>query len=133
MKKLLVLIIAALCCWTEGMCEMSTSKGGTRAQEVKIYVSDITVSRPRPRSGLPIIEAEVDAMAGQLVMYFNYELGKVTVNVKNSMGQVVSRYCCDTDMEPMAVIIIPTADDSYSVSITGENIEAYGNYDIYGD
>lgn len=131
MKKLLVLIIAALCCWTEGICN-----GPSRSETKDVYIQVTKIGgglNPHPRSVLPYIEAEVDAMAGQLVMYFNYELGKVTVNVKNSMGQVVSRYSCDTDMEPMAVIIIPTADDSYSVSITGENIEAYGNYDIYGD
>lgn len=51
-------------------------------------MSRTSLFRVPPTLRTPIIEAEVDAMAGQFVMYFNYELGKVTVNVKNSMGRL---------------------------------------------
>ena len=131
MKKIILSFIALLCFSTNGLCEMSSSKSDM--QEVKIKISDIAISHPRPRSELPIIEAQVDAMTGLLVMYFNYELGKVAVDVKNSMGQVVSHYSCNTDMEPMAVINVPAVADNYTIDISGPNVEADGYYTISAD
>lgn len=130
MKKLFVLFIAAMCLWTDGMCLESSSGKGLSSQDVKIVITDIKGSRPRPRTAQPLIEAEADVLAGQLLLYFNYEMGKVAIDVINSMGMVVSHYSCDTDMEPMAVMNIPTDADNYTITITGPNVEAYGNYAI---
>lgn len=128
MKKLLVLFIAAMCCLTEGIC-----KGAPKDETRDIYIQIVKIGgglNPRPRSSQPFIEAEIDAMAGQLVMYFNYELGKVSINIKNSMGQVVSHYSCDTDTEPMVLMNVSSSADDYTIDISGTNVEAYGHYVI---
>lgn len=46
------------------------------------------------------------------------------------MGIAVSAYNCDSTTEPMVVMSVPVTEDSYSLSITGSAVEAYGYYTI---
>lgn len=127
MKKIIVLFVAVCCC-IGGICIGSPRDNSNK--DVYIQIVKTGGLSPRPRTAQPLIEAEADVLAGQLLLYFNYEMGKVAIDVKNSIGVVVSHYSCDTDMEPMAVMNIPTDADNYTITITGPNVEAYGNYAI---
>lgn len=134
MKKVFLLFVALLVLG-EGICSInaSASQNGKSVREIRIEVLVIGGGkpRPRPRSLLPVIGAELDLMTNQLFLEFNEAVGRVTISVKSSMGQVVSSYSCDTKIEPFAIMGIPDYADSYTISIIGVEIEAFGYYEIY--
>lgn len=131
MKKVFILF-AALLVLGEGICSInsSASQNGRTVREIRIEVLVIGGGkpRPRPRSLLPIIEAELDLMANQLFLAFNEAVGRVTISVKNSMGQVVTHYSCNTANEAYIVLDCPSNKDYYTISIIGDEIEAYGTF-----
>lgn len=132
MKKVFLLIVALLVLG-EGICINSFEvQAGKTVREVRIEVLVIGGGklRPRPRSLQPIVEAELDLMANQLFLEFNEAVGRVTISVKNSMGQVVSSYYCNTAIESLVVLGIVDTPDSYNICIEGDGIEASGYYDI---
>lgn len=132
MKKVFLLIVALLVLG-EGICFNSfEAQAGKTVREVRIEVLVIGGGkpRPRPRSLQPIVEAELDLMANQLFLEFNEAVGRVTISVKNSIGQVVSSYTCNTARESIAILGIADIPDSYTVSIIGDEIEARGYFDI---
>lgn len=133
MKKVFLLIVALLVLG-EGICSInsSASQDGRTVREIRIEVLVIGGGkpRPRPRSLLPVVGAELDLMANQLFLEFNEAVGRVTISVNNSMGQVVSSYTCNTARESIAILGIADIPDSYTVSIIGDEIEARGYFEI---
>lgn len=139
MKKIVVLLILLLTICGDGVCNHISFSASDIAGDGSRTVIDIPIDivtigggkpRPRPRSLLPVIEAELDLSVNQLFLVFNETVGKVTVTVKNSIGQVVSSCSFDTSFESMVVIGVTDTPDSYTICIEGDQIEASGYYDI---
>lgn len=136
MKKIIFLLFAVFFVLFEGTYSanavLNSKNDDPSIREIRINVFVISGGkpRPRPRSGIEIITAELDITAQQLFLEFNEAVGKVKIQVKNSMGQIVSVYSCDTEMEPIAIMSISNYADYYTISIIGEGIEAYGYYEI---
>jgi len=129
MKKLFILLaLASAFCWEPFH---SSATAATRDQKISIYIGTGGKPLPRPRSiTQESIDAMLDGETGLLYIAFNEQFGKVNISVKNSMGLTVGAYNCDTAVESMAVINVPTTEDSYTISILGNDVEAYGYYDI---
>lgn len=139
MKKIITLCIAFLSFYVDGACNsnlLSFSYGIRNGKQTtrEIRIDILTIGggkpRPRPRSIQAEIEAELDLNANQLFVEFNEVFGRVTIQVNNSVGQVVSSYSCDTGIEPIAFMGISDYADTYTITIIGEEIEAYGYYEI---
>lgn len=133
MKKIAIwgLLLCILCAFVPVSATCLTDDPDTN-QEIKITVIVIggDTPRPRPRSGAPIITAELSG--GQLSFAFNEQVGTVTVSVENSMGEIVSLGVCDTDNVPFFVLSVPVdTEDFYRISIIGDSIEAVGTYDTF--
>lgn len=122
-----------LCLGIGNMSGADAGRKTTREIQVDVVTIGLGESRPRPRSAQAIIEIELDELSNQLSIAFNEEFGPLTVFVKNSMGQVVSSYSCNTDMEPMVIMNVPGHEDFYTICILGANVEAYASYEIFGD
>lgn len=133
MKRTIFLFIAMLCLGIDGMCDANAAGKTTREVSVDVLILGNGSPRPRPRSTQAIIEIELDELSNQLTVVFDEELGPLTIDVKNSMGQVVSSYSCNTDMEPMVIMNVPGHEDFYTICILGANVEAYASYEIFGD
>lgn len=137
MKKIILLFIAVLCICGDGICNMNLSYAiatqGRTIREIRIDVLTIGGGkpRPRPRSAQQEIEAELDLTTNQLFLEFNESVGRVTIEVKNSTGQVINSYSCDTEMEPVVIMGISDYADSYTINIVGKEIEAIGFYDTF--
>ena len=136
MKKALILLIALCCVLMEGAYSANSAldmdKGDPSIREIRINVLTISGGkpRPRPRSAQNIVTAELDITAQQVFLEFNETVGRVKIQVINSMGQIVSACSCNTEMEPIAIMDISNYADNYTISIIGEAIEAYGYYEI---
>lgn len=128
MKKLFILLACLVCFSSTGICSTTSTD---RETKISVFVTRGGRPLPRPRSvTAEAIEASIDAEAALLYITFNESFGKVNITVKNSMGIAVSAYNCDSTTEPMVVMSVPVTEDSYSLSITGSAVEAYGYYTI---
>ena len=98
------------------------------SREVKIKVVILGGDRPRPRSeqSWDIVAAELNGIL--LFINFYETVGKVTITVKNSYGQIVCSHPCDTTFEPVVIMNVPVDKDNYTINIIGDQIEAYGEY-----
>lgn len=134
MKKIFILLFVAFLTITDGFCNISFTTSNNRLSNREVIIRVLVIgggkSRPRPRSAQAEIEAEIDLAACLLFVEFNDVVGRVTIQVKNSMGQIINSYTCDTKFESTAIIGISDSADNYSISIIGEDIEAYGDYEI---
>ena len=79
------------------------------------------------------ISREVKIVAAELngnLLFINFyeTVGKVTITVKNSYGQIVCSHPCDTTFEPVVIMNVPVDKDNYTINIIGDQIEAYGEY-----
>lgn len=131
MKKHLLLAVALLLMLTPSWSMPVV----TQSQEQPILTTIIIIvpifpRHPRPRTGVDLIDAQLDSFSNQLSINFNESVGRVTVDVTNSIGQVVSRYSCNTNMKSMINMNIPDAPDHYAINIVGSDIEAYGYFDL---
>lgn len=137
MKKIIILSIAILFAWSEAICDVNLSNAtiedGRTTKDIRIDVLVIGGGkpRPRPRTLQAFIEAELDLSTNQLWIDFNEPIGKVAIEVKNSMGQTINSYSCNTTIESTVALIISDYPDYYCISINGEEIEAVGYYVIY--
>lgn len=126
MKNIIILMMALFAC-TQGLYAEQNYSGDTRKEiAIRVVVIGSDIPRPRPRSVQPIIAAALEE--NQLWIDFYEPVGRVTITVKNSYGQIVSAYSCDTAYEPVVVLHVPTERDCYTFSIVGNQIEAYGEY-----
>lgn len=133
MKKFPILFFVAILFITDGVCNInfaSTRHPSNRDVYIKVLVIGGGKPRPRPRSNQLLIVAELDLMTKQLIIEFNENMGRVNIQVLNSLGQAINSYSCNTDVDPIAILGITDNADSYSISIIGEEVEAYGNYEI---
>lgn len=131
MKKHLLLAVALLLMLTPSWSMPVVTQSRAQPTFTTIIIIVPTPPKhPRPRTGVDLIDAQLDSFSNQLSINFNENVGRVTVDVTNSMGQVVSRYSCDTDMESMIFMSVPDAPDHYRINIVGSDIEAYGYFDL---
>lgn len=125
--KNIVILMMAIITFAQGLyAEQSYSAETRREVAIKVVVIGSDIPRPRPRSLRPIITAALEE--NQLWIDFYEPLGDVTIVVKNSYGQIVCEYTCDTEYEPTVVLYVPTEMGYYSLDIVGDQIEAYGEY-----
>lgn len=87
-------------------------------------------NEPVGRSFAPIANAIVDPDCNLIEVDFNYELGPVTILVINQMGQVVTRYACDTNMEATVCLQSPAVEGAYTIRIIGTDYEGEGYFEI---
>lgn len=129
MKKLLIGIALLFCCGLDGFCVGNTFDDST---ETHIRIA-VTGGRPRPRPRSVTdesIEIFMNKDYGMLTVLFNEDFGTVIISVKNSMGITVAATQCDTTQETAAYLNVPTAEDTYMLTIVGSEIEAVGYYDL---
>ena len=127
MKNIGILMMALCMCVLNSFAgQDSKTKDSMREISIRVVATGNDIPIPRPRSGQAIIAAVLDE--NQLWIDFYESVGKVTIAVKNSCGQVVCAYSCDTAYEPMVIMTVPTDADCYTLGIVGNQIEAYGEY-----
>jgi len=97
-----------------------------------IYITVIKHPRPHThRTPFQSIEVEVDAESNFVDVAFNEKLGSVIIYVLNPMGQAITKYECNTDMEPLAFIPCNMEEDGvYTIKIFGKDLEAFGYFDM---
>lgn len=93
-----------------------------------VAISVIKSTKPHiHRSAIPIVSAIYDSDMSQLEVEFNDDLGIVRICVLNSMFQTVALYECDTQSEPLAVLLCSLDDESnYTIQMTSKEFEAVG-------
>lgn len=85
---------------------------------------------PAGRSLAPKIEVVVDADSNLIQVDFHCNLGALTILVVNQMGQTITRYNCNTDFEPMAILSMPMDEGFYTIRIIGSEYEAEGYFTL---
>lgn len=94
----------------------------------EIVIQDIRIpSTPRPRSATPLIDSYYSADMNLLEIYFNYEVGTVTINILDGMQRCIVKYTCNTETEAevfMNLSLLP--DDTYTIHIVGREYEGVG-------
>lgn len=96
--------------------------------KIDIILANGHDSNLRPRSEVPQPSITAELFADQLAFYFDDPVGEVAVTVTNSCGQVVSACTCNTDFEPMTILIVPTDPDFYRIELEGAGFKGYGEY-----
>lgn len=105
-----------------------------RPKRPKKDIHITVIKHPRPhihRSLYQSIEVAVDAESNFVDVAFNENLGSVTIYVLNPMEQTITKYECNTDMEPLAFIPCNMEEDGvYTIKIFGKDLEAFGYFDM---
>lgn len=130
MKKITVLILSLLLGnWVNTFGAMNF-EGPDHSEKTKIDIilANGHDSNLRPRSEVPQPSITAELFADQLAFYFDDPVGEVVVTVTNSCGQVVSACTCNTDFEPMTILIVPTDPDFYRIELEGAGFKGYGEY-----
>lgn len=127
MKNIGILMMALFMCVLNSFAgQDSAAKDSMQEITIRVVTTGNDIPTPRPRSVQPIIAAALEE--NQLWIDFYESVGTVTITVKNSCGQVVCTYSCDTAYEPTVIMTVPTDADCYTFCIVGNQIEAYGEY-----
>ena len=87
-----------------------------------------TTLRPRSLRPEPTVSITAELFADQLFFYFDDPVGEIAIKVTDSFGQVVGACSCDTDFQPMTVLIVPTDPGFYTIDLDGANFTGYGEY-----
>ena len=127
MKKLLLLSIAMLL-----FCSPTIIASEDSREKVIIIDNDnnpILIER----SLLPTIEASIDYDMQHIEFVFNKSVGDVNIAIVNDMGQAAGGATCNTSVESVKCISIPTDAGSYTIVISGNDYEGEGHYSIMGD
>lgn len=127
MKNLLTLLIL-LITLTSSFADEKLESGGTKY----IIISD-NIRGKIERSLRPTIEASIDYDMQYIELVFNKSVGDVNIAIVNDMGQTVGGATCNTSVESVKCISIPTDAGSYTIIISGNDYEGEGHYDIMGD
>lgn len=134
MKKLHLLVWIFISVFTFISTSNGISANLTKGSTVSIKINDIRrpagSGTPTPRSVISLVDTWYDADMALLEISFNEEVGKVSIQVQNSFGQVVSSCSVDTTYEPMVMMNVPTNEDYYTIHIVGDIFEAYGAYNL---
>lgn len=134
MKNIIIIsLLFILCLGFEGICNTAVSCSQipiAREIQILIITTGSGAPSPRPRSVVDIVEAQIDTFSNQRFISFSESVGCVTVDVTNSIGQVVMCYSCDTAMESVIYMSIPNAPGHYTITVDGNDFEAYGSYEI---
>lgn len=127
MKKFFAFLFVCMSLF-EFVCASQHTAPQKPSTDIKIVIGSGT-PRPRPRSIISDpITAELDG--NMLFISFQESVGKVSIQVQNSFGQVVSSCSVDTTYEPMVMMNVPTNEDYYTIRIIGDQFEAYGEYNL---
>ena len=127
MKKIFAVLFVCMSLF-EFVCASQHTATQKPSTDIKIVVIGGGTPRPRPRSMIEPITAELDG--NMLFISFQESLGKVSIQVQNSFGQVVSSCSVDTTYEPMVMMNVPTNEDYYTIHIVGDLFETYGEYNL---
>ena len=129
MKNLLTLSILLVILMTPFTFVSAESEGGgTR------YIIILDNNRGEiERSLLPPVEASLELDMQSLEIVFNKSLGNVSIVIANDMGQTVGGATCNTSLESVKYISVPTDTGSYTIIISGNDYEGEGCYNIMDD
>lgn len=126
MKKFFAFLFVCMSLF-EFVCASQHTATQKPSTDIKIVIGSGT-PRPRPKSISAPITAELDG--NMLFISFQESVGKVSIQVQNSFGQVVASCNVDTIYEPMVMLNVPTNEDYYTIHIVGDQFEAYGAYNL---
>ncbi len=130
MKKIVILALSLFLSNGITMGATNSLMGPDVSEKTKVDLNFIGGHDPnlRPRSEVPQPSITAELFADQLAFYFDDPVGEVVVTVTNSCGQVVSACTCNTDFEPMTILIVPTDPDFYRIELEGAGFKGYGEY-----
>ena len=130
MKKIVILILSLFLSNGINTFGATKYKGPDETEKTKVDLNFIGGHDPnlRPRSEVPQPSITAELFADQLAFYFDDPVGEVAVTVTNSCGQVVGACTCNTDFEPMTILIVPTDPDFYRIELEGAGFKGYGEY-----
>lgn len=128
MKKIAILILSLFLSNGINTFGAIKYKGPDETEETKIKISIDGEPNLHPRSVVPQPSITAELFADQLAFYFDDPVGEVVVTVTNSCGQVVSACTCNTDFEPMTILIVPTDPDFYRIELEAAGFKGYGEY-----
>lgn len=128
MKKIVILALSLFLSNGITMGATNSLMGPDVSEKTKIELTVDSKPNLRPRSEVPQPSITAELFADQLAFYFDDPVGEVAVTVTNSCGQVVSACTCNTDFEPMTILIVPTDPDFYRIELEGAGFKGYGEY-----
>lgn len=84
----------------------------------------------RTRSLGPDVSAYVDCETGQIEISFNTYIGNATIYLLNGAGMALQTYGCNTEMEWLVYLPIPSSEGSYTLKIDSAGAEYTGEFTL---
>lgn len=104
-----------------------------RHESEVIFIEDMIVDSGIDRNVTSIVEASIDYDMQHVEFVFNKSVGNVNIVIINDMGQTVGGATCNTSLESIKHISVPTDVGSYTITILGNDYEGEGHYNIISD
>lgn len=127
MKKLILLLVSALCPYVYMVAEGSQSPS-QESHEIKLEkLPPIqgTGELGRPRS-ICFLEAYYVSSSREIEIIYD-GLGEATIYLLDCSGQIVYQDSADSSNYSIDTIIVPSANGQYTIVIDSQNLYAYGS------
>ncbi|CVI66376.1 MULTISPECIES: DUF3244 domain-containing protein [unclassified Alistipes] len=131
MKKLLLFVAASLL-FVASATAATVQPLDPPKKEQDIPITDKTPpTPPMTTSAQATVEAHYTTDLALLEIWFNRNVGTVTVSVTdNSTGRTLTRYTCDSSLEPQVCLNVALEAGFYTLHIIGSDYEGYGDFDL---
>lgn len=133
MKKVLLFIFASLMFATSATYATAQTVNPPKRKQEQIPIRDQTPppTPPMTLSAMATVEACYTPDLALLELWFNREVGVVTVRLKDNMtGYTLVQYTCNSSLEPQVCLNIALDAGFYTLQIIGSDYEGSGDFDL---